>query len=104
MFYKIIKNNKVIDVLTQLIYLKYQPKHNVMVVCDEDEAQAILSSNKNYIWHIPELYEIPIDGYDTVDLVEIDKYEYDDLKRLGLMTREEIIDEYTLSLITGGVL
>lgn len=75
-----------------------------MVVCDEDEAQAILSSNKNYIWHIPELYEIPIDGYDTVDLVEIDKYEYDDLKRLGLMTREEIIDEYTLSLITGGVL
>ena len=104
MFYKVIKNNKVIDVLTQLIYLKYQPKHNIMVVCDEDEAQAILSSNKNYIWHIPELYEIPIDGYDTVDLVEIDKYEYDDLKRLGLMTREEIIDEYTLSLITGGVL
>lgn len=104
MYYKVIKNNHVIDVLSSLTYLKYQPKHNVMVVCTEDDAQAILSSDGNYIWHVPELYNIPVDGYDTVELVEIDLYEYEELKRLNLKTREEIIDDYTKTLLEMGIL
>ena len=47
MYYKVIKNNKVIDVLDNLIYLKWEPKHKIMVLSDENEAQAILSSDKN---------------------------------------------------------
>lgn len=104
MYYKVIKNNRVIDVLSHLIYLKYQPKHNIMITCTEDEAQAILSSDGNYIWHIPELYNIPVDGYDTVELEEIDIYEYEELKKLNFHTREEIIDEYTKELLEMGVL
>lgn len=104
MYYKIIKNNRVIDVLSQLIYLKYYPKHHIMITCTEDDAQAILSSDGNYIWHIPELYNIPIDGYETMELVEIDQYEYDELKKLNCKTREEIIDEYTKNLIETGIL
>ena len=75
-----------------------------MVVCTEDDAQAILSSDGNYIWHVPELYNIPVDGYDTVELVEIDLYEYEELKRLNLKTREEIIDDYTKTLLEMGIL
>lgn len=30
MFYKVIKNGKVIDVLDKLVYLKYQPKYDRM--------------------------------------------------------------------------
>lgn len=104
MYYKVIKNSRVIDVLSQLIYLKYQPRHNVMVTCSEDEAQAILSSDRIYVWHIPGLYEIPVEGYDTVELSEIDQYEYDELKRLNLKTREEIIDSYTKELMEAGLL
>lgn len=104
MYYKVIKNNKVIDVLDNLIYLKWQPKHKIMVLSDENEAQAILSSDKNTIWHERTLYKVPVDGFDTVDLIEIDEYEYKQLKILNLKSAQEIIDEYTLLLLNDEVI
>ena len=104
MYYKVIKDNKVIDVLDRLIFVKYQAKNNLMVACARKGAQAILSSDCNYIWHVVGLQEIPVAGYDTVEVVQIDKYEYDQLKLLGLRSVSEIIDEYTLLLINGGIL
>ncbi len=104
MFYKVMKNNKVIDVLDNLTYLKWQPKHKIMVLSDINEAQAILSSDKNTIWHERTLYNIPVSGYDTVDLIEIDEYEYKQLKMLNLSTPEAIIDEFLASLINEGVI
>lgn len=104
MFYKVIKNNKVIDVLDHLIYLKWQDKHKIMVLCDEDNAQAILSSDKNSIWHEKTLRKIPVPGYDTVELVEIDEYEYKQLKVLNGKTPYEIAEELMLSLIERGIL
>lgn len=104
MYYKVMKDNKVIDVLDKLIYLKYQPKHKIMVLTDENDAQAILSSDQNAIWHEKSLYNIPVDGYDTVELIEINKYEYEQLRILNNKTPEEIIDEFVLSLLTEGVI
>lgn len=105
MYYKVIKDNKVIDVLDNLTYLKWQPKHKIMVLCGEDDAQAILSSDKNTIWHEKSLYNIPVEnGYDAVDLVEISKYEYEKLKMLNGKSAQEIIDEYTLFLINNGMI
>lgn len=104
MFYKVIKNNKVIDVLDSLIYLKWQPKHKIMVLSDENEAQAILSSDKNTIWHEKTLYNVPVGGYETVELIEINKFEYDQLKMLNGKTPEEIVDSFVLSLITDNVI
>lgn len=104
MYYKVLKNNKVIDVLDSLIYLKWEPKHKIMVLSDENEAQAILSSDKNTIWHERTLYKVPVTGYDTVDLVEIDEYEYKKLKMLNLSTPEEIIDSFVLSLLESNLI
>lgn len=104
MYYKVLKNNRVIDVLDRLIYLKYQPKHKIMVLCDENEAQAILSSDGDTIWHEATLYKIPVQGYDTVDIVEIDVYEYKQLKMLNCNTPEEIIDSFVKNLIEEGIL
>ena len=104
MFYKVMKNDRVIDVLNQLLYVKYQPKHNIMVLCSEDEAQGFLSSNGNTIWHESSLYKIPVEGYDTVELVKIDEYEYKQLKILNMKSPEEILQEYTLLLISEGVI
>ena len=61
-------------------------------------------SDGAYVWHVKGLYGLPVDGYDTVELKTIDEYEYKQLKALNLKTPEEIIDEYTLLLINGGVL
>lgn len=104
MFYKVMKEGKVIDVLDQLVYLKYQPRHNIMVLCSESEAQAILSSDKNKIWHEETYYKVPVPGYDTVSVIEIDEYEYNQLKMLNGKTPQEIIDAYTLMLIQNGMI
>lgn len=104
MYWKVIKDGKVIDVLDQLIYLKWQEKNKIMVLCGEDEAQAILSSDKNTIWHERFLYQVPVDEYDTVELVEIDEYEYKKLRMLNLKTPEEIIDCFVLSIIENNII
>jgi hypothetical protein len=106
MYYKVLKNNKVIDVLDNLIYLKWQPKHKIMVLSDENEAQAILSSDNNSIWHEVTLYNIPVDAgkFDSVEVVEIDEHEYKQLKVLNMKTPEAIIDEYNLLLLEMGVI
>lgn len=105
MFYKVMKNNRVIDVLDQLLYVKYQPKHNIMVLCSEDEAQGFLSSNGNTIWHEPSLYKIPVEGvYDTVSIESINQYEYNQLKILNMKTPEEIIDEFMISLLEENII
>lgn len=104
MFYKVMKNNKVIDVLDNLIYLKWDSKHKIMVLTDENFAQAILSSDKNTIWHERTLYKVPVDGYDCVDVEEIDEFEYKQLRVLNMRTPESIIDEYNLLLLEMGVI
>ena len=106
MYYKVLKNNKVIDVLDSLIYLKWQDKHKTMILTDENDAQAILSSDKNTIWHEKSLYNIPVyaEDYDTVEIQEINEYEFKQLKMLNLSTPQAIIDEFLLSLINEGVI
>ena len=104
MFYKVIYNNRIIDALDKLIFLKYQDKYNRMIFCEERDAQAIMSSDGKHIWHTKTLYNIPVDGYDTVELIKIDKYEYEELKKTNAKTSEEIIDEYNLLLLELGVI
>lgn len=104
MYYKVLKDNKVIDVLDNLIYLKWQDKHKTMILTDENDAQAILSSDKNTIWHEETLYKIPVSGYETVTIQEIDEYEYKQLKILNGKTPEEIIDNFVLSLLADNII
>lgn len=104
MYYKVLKDNKVIDVLDNLIYLKWEPKHKIMVLTDENDAQAILSSEKDDIWHVKGFYKVPVDGYETVELTEIDIFEYKQLKMLNGKTPEEIIDNFLLELVTNNII
>ena len=104
MYYKVLKDNKVIDVLDHLSFVKYQEKHGIMLNCCQEEAQAITSSDGEHIWHVYGLYNIPVEGYDTVELKAIDEYEYRQLKVLNYKTPTEIIDAYTLLLLEGGIL
>ena len=104
MYYKVIKDGKIIDVLDHLIFVKYQKKHGIMVLCDESEAQGIVSSDSSHVWHINYLYKIPVEGYDTVELEEIDEYEYKQLKVLNCKTPEEIIDRFLLMMVEEGMI
>lgn len=104
MFYKVIENGKVIDVLDHLTYLKWQPKNEIMLLSDINEAQAILSSDGNTVWHVEGLYDLPVDGYKTVKVIAINEFEYKQLKVLNMKSPEAIIDEYNLLLLEMGVI
>lgn len=104
MYYKVIKNNKVVDVLDHLTYLKWQKKNKIMLLSDEGEAQAILGSDGNTIWHVEGLYDLPVEGYETVSLIEINSFEYKQLKMLNGKTPEEIIDAFVISLLEDNII
>ena len=104
MYYKVLKNGKIIDVLDKITYVKYNEKHKRFIFAEKKYAQAILSSDRKHVWHENTLLRIPAPGYDTVELVEIDEYEYKQLKVLNLRTPQDIIDEYTMFLVESGVL
>ena len=106
MYYKVMKNNKVIDVLDHLTYLKWQPKNKIMLLSDLNEAQAILSSDKNTVWHVEGLYDLPIEAgvYDIVSVKEIDEQEYKQLKMLNGCSSEEILDSFVLYLLENNII
>lgn len=104
MYYKVMKDGKVIDVLDKIVYLKYQKKHNIMLLSSIAEAEAFLSSDESHIWHEESLLPLPVDGYDTVELIEIDIYEYERLKALNYQSVEEIQENFLMELIESGVL
>lgn len=106
-YYKVIKDDKVIDVLndSEICYLVYNQKHKRMFNAKRiNDAQAIFSSDQRCIWHLNTLLPIPVEGYDTVELISIDEYEYKQLKCLNCKTPEQILEEYTLLLLEGGIL
>lgn len=80
MYYRVVKNGKVIDVLDRIVYVKHQEKHNQLLICDIKEAQAILSSDGSYAWHIEGLYNFNPDNT-TYIISEISKYDYDKYKK-----------------------
>lgn len=103
-YYKVIKDGKVIDVLDRLVFVKYQKKHDRMLLCAEKDAQAIMSSDNKYAWHENSLLAIPVEGYDTVSLEEIDVYEYNKLKFELSTDVNEILEQLVLELLERGVL
>lgn len=104
MYYKIMKDNKVVDVQIQLSFIKYCPIRKTTINSKVNEANGIVSSDGTTRWHLLGLRPFPVEGYETVEAIEISKEEYDSLKALNGKTPEEIIDNYTLYLIEEGLL
>ena len=106
MYYKVVKNNKVIDVLDYLKYFKWQPRHKIMLLTDVNDGQVVLSSDESTFWHTETLYRLPDDApeFETVEIFEIDQSEYKQLKMLNGKTPEEIIDAFVASLLEDNLL
>lgn len=101
-YYKVMINDRVIDVLTQLVYVKCDKRHGDIFVCDNPStAEGFLSADRSTVYREQGM-PIGVKEFDTVELMEIDKFEYNQLKALTLKTPQEIIDAYTLSLVEGG--
>lgn len=80
MFWKVMKNDKVVDLLTQLQYVRYQYKHDVVLLCEPEIAEAVLSSDGKVGFHIDGLYYFKPNNT-TYCIEEISEYIYNKLKK-----------------------
>ena len=101
MYYKVIRNDRVIDALDNIIYVRYDKRHDAIYLCTAENAEGFLSSDRSRCWAVRSMMP---SKFDLVDLVKIDKDEYLQLRALNMKTPQEIIDAYTLALIEGGIL
>lgn len=105
-YYKITKDQKVIDLASGkdgLTYVKYQPKHEILLICKEADAMGIMSdSDKCY--HLITCLPFPVDAYPTADIEEITEIEYEQLKQNDLVTVEEARVQLLAELMERGVL
>lgn len=105
MYWKVIKNKKVIDVLDKLQYCRFQLKHKTLLLCDESVAQGILSHDGTTAYHLETCSEkFPIDIFPICSVEEIDKYEYESLLISLFKSPDEIANEIIKELIERGVM
>lgn len=81
--YKIIYQNMIIDVVKKLKYCKHLQHANRTLLCDKTSANCIVSSDGSQVYHIKGTLAMP-DKYKSVEIVEIDKDEYDYLCSLTI--------------------
>lgn len=103
-YYKVLHNNKVIDVLDRIVFCKYQLKNKTLILCEEHEAQGILSSTGETAYHLSSNLPFETDMYKTATLEEIDEQEYKRLRLCNLATPEEMAEMILLELMNRGVM
>ena len=74
--YKIIENNQIIDVLEEIQFIKYLPKSKRQILVDERQANGIISSNGNEIYHLLNTPYTFTEAKKTVSFIKIDEEEY----------------------------
>lgn len=77
--FKVVENGQIIDVLENLKFVKCLPKSKKIIMVDERQANGIMSSNDNVVYHLfgtPYTFE---DEKRTVRFEEIDAEEYEKL-------------------------
>lgn len=105
-YYKIMKGRKVIDLFSgeKLVYVKYQPKHQILLLTDETEAMGIMS-DADKCYHLEYLLPFPDEcHYITAKIEEIAEIEYDDLKKNSLQSADDIRENLLVELMERGVL
>lgn len=76
-YYKLISGENFIGIATQRDFLTYQKKHSILLACDEENAQYVQCSDTYYRsdWMVP--VKTDTISYNTVEVIKIEKEEYD---------------------------
>ena len=89
--YKIIQNNRIIDVMEKLRYVKYLPKTQKTISVDERQANGILSSNGTEVYHLYGTKNTFPDDVKIVECLKIDLEEYERLTK-QLKENDELLE------------
>lgn len=89
MFYKVTHNNMVVDLLTDVQYVRFLPRQKRLVKTDSQSANAVMGSDHNTVYHLcgkPYTFD---DDRKSVQLVRISEEEYDRLSSEFAIARQE---------------
>jgi hypothetical protein len=90
MYFKIIYNNLVIDILDSIQYVRWLKRGRKFVKTEMTSANGILASDNLNIYHVDGMPEFEgVKNYKTVRMVEITKEEYDKLN--SLIVRGDVV-------------
>ena len=89
MFFKVLHNNMLIDLLTGIEYVRYLPKQKRLVMTDSQSANGIMGSDHNTVYHLfgkPNTFDQSVR---TVEVYEISEEEFGRLSLEFSVAREE---------------
>ena len=89
MFYKLMSNNMVIDLLTEARWVRYLPNAKRFVATDSQAANGIMGSDHDTVYHVfgkPYNFNGEIK---TVEVVKIDGMEYNMLQSQFMLQKQE---------------
>lgn len=78
--YKIVYGSSIIDVVDDLVFVRYDPDAKCMMRCKRQYAQGILASDSSVIWHLDGYPAFGVDGYETVSAVAVSDSEGKNLR------------------------
>lgn len=91
-YYKLISGTNIVGIGLSLDLRRFQKKHRIILLCNEESAQYI--QYKDVLYHDNWMLPITTDtvAYETAEVIRIDEQEYNTLKA-ALETEDEIIVE-----------
>lgn len=82
MFYKVIKENTIVDAMESVSYVRQNLINKVIISSTAEICNGILSSDGTTIWHLEGQPEFTQGEFETVKLVEIEESEYTQIKEV----------------------
>ena len=89
MFYKIMYNNMVIDLLNEVRWVRYLPNSKRLVATDSQAANGVMGSDHNTVYHIFGKPYTFANEVKTVEVVKIDGVEYEKLRGQFMLQQQE---------------
>ena len=91
-YYKLISGTNIVGIATSLDFRRFQKKHRIILICDEQSAEYV--QYKDILYHDKWMLPITTDlyKYESAEVIQIDEQEYNTLKT-ALETEDEIVIE-----------
>lgn len=91
-YYKLISGTNIVGIATSLDFRRFQKKHRIILICDEQSAEYV--QYKDILYHDKWMLPIATDlyKYESAEVIQIDEQEYSTLKT-ALETEDEIVIE-----------
>ena len=77
---KVLRNGEIIDALNSPVYVRYQQRNGIIIQCEENIAQGVLSSDGSTVYQIEGREQMAGESPDTVVLAEISQDEFETIK------------------------